>query len=408
MNTRFLFMFLAVMGLTLTTVSCNSDDDVNTIVDNTPSKLTLTFTGSNIEAITTMSVEFKETNTGAVTTQDFTTEPFETDLKKGSYTAIANGTVKLTSGEEVEVAGTAVFDLTQDTQSVNIKLTIKAFSEDFIIEEVFFTGVQTNEGKNYNSGKYFKLTNNTNKVLNTGGLLVMKSELTPSSNHDISPEIRATDFAVNGVLMIPAELGKEVEPGDFIVIADMAADHKAANTPGYNLTNADYEFPNLENATLGQVDNPNVPDAVVIFSTMNYNMFFMNNRGLESYAIARFPQGETVESWLANYKYDYEYPNAAGAITKKSAYKIPNSWILDGVNCAVPATWEHNPLHASIDSGYTSCGTINSDPERFGKTVRRISIGTMENGKPIYKDTNNSDVDFTKSSPSSFANGIVH
>ena len=75
-------MFLAVMGLTLTTVSCNSDDDVNTIVDNTPSKLTLTFAGNNIEAIKTMSVEFKETNTGAVTTQDFTTEPFETDLKK--------------------------------------------------------------------------------------------------------------------------------------------------------------------------------------------------------------------------------------------------------------------------------------------------------------------------------------
>src|SRR5690606_37254857 len=126
MNIRFLFMFLAVMGLTLTTVSCNSDDDVNTIVDNTPSKLTLTFAGNNIEAIKTMSVEFKETNTGAVTTQDFTTEPFETDLKKGSYTAIANGTVKLTAGEEVEVAGTAAFDLTQDTQSVNIKLDRKS------------------------------------------------------------------------------------------------------------------------------------------------------------------------------------------------------------------------------------------------------------------------------------------
>ncbi len=407
MNTRFLFMFLAVMGLTLTTVSCNSDDNTNAIVDNTPAKVILSFSGDNISKITIMSVEFKETNTGAVTTQDFTTEPFETDLKKGSYTAIANGTVKLTSGEEVEVAGTAAFDLTQDTQSVNIKLTIKAFSEDFIIEEVFFTGIQTNEGKNYNSGKYFKLTNNTNKVLNTGGLLIMKSELTPSSNHDISPEIRATDFAVNGVLMIPAELGKEVEPGDFIVVADMAADHKAANTPGYNLTNADYEFPNLENATLGQVDNPNVPDAVVIFSTMNYNMFFMNNRGLESYAIARFPQGETVESWLANYKYDYEYPTPT-KVMKQSAYRVPNAWILDGVNCAVPATWEHNPLDASIDSGYTSCGTIDKDPERFGKTVRRISIGTMENGRPIYKDTNNSDVDFTKSSPSSFANGIVH
>src|SRR5690606_26352554 len=127
MNTRFLFMFLAVMGLTLTTVSCNSDDNTNAIVDNTPAKVILSFSGDNISKITTMLIEFKETNTSAVTTQDFTTEPFGTDLNKGPYTAISNGTVKLISGQLVEVFVTAAFDLTQDTQSVNIKLNFNAF-----------------------------------------------------------------------------------------------------------------------------------------------------------------------------------------------------------------------------------------------------------------------------------------
>lgn len=400
-------MFLAIMGLTLTTISCNSDDSGSGIVD-TPSKVTLTFSGDNIAEIKTMTVQFKETNTGVVTTKEISTTPFELELKKGSYTAVANGKVTLTSGEEMETAGTTNFDLTADTQNLNINLTIKAFSEDFIIEEVFFTGVQTLEGKNYNSGRYFKLTNNTDKVLNTAGLLIMKSEFNPTLKNDNTPEIREQAFAVSGVLMIPTTLGKDVQPGDFVVIADMAMNHTTPNVPAYDLSKADYEFPNLDNPTLGQVDNPAVPDATVIYTSMNYNMFFLSNRGLESYAIARFPAGESVETWLANYKYDYEYPTQAGNIIKKSAYKIPNEWILDGVNCAEPATWLHNSLAASIDSGYTACGTIKSDPQRFGKTVRRKIIGSMENGKALYKDTNNSDVDFTKSSPSSFANGIVH
>lgn len=408
MRTKFLFLFLAIMGLTLTTVSCNNDDNTNAIVDNTPAKVTLTFNGDNIAKISKMTVEFKETNTGIVTVKEVTETPFEVELRKGSYTATANGKVILTTEEELEAAGNATFDLNTDAQNLNIKLMIKAFSEDFIIEEVFFTGVRTTEGKAYNSGKYFKLTNNTSKVLNTGGLLISKSEFTPSLKYDISPEIRQQAFAVNGVLMIPTNIGKDVQPGDFIVIADMAMNHTTPNNPSYDLSKADYEFPNLDNPSLGQVDNPAVPDAKVIYTTMNFNMFFLNNRGLESYAIARFPEGETVETWLANYKYDYEYPNQAGNITKKSVYKIPNEWIIDGVNCAVPATWLHNSLSASIDSGYTASGVIDSDNERFGKTVRRKIIGTMENGKPLYKDTNNSDVDFVKTSPSSFANGIVH
>lgn len=408
MKNRLLFMFLAVMGLTFATVSCSDDNEVNGIVDNTPAKLNLTFSGENIAEIKSMKVEFKEANTGTVTTVDVAKSPFETDLKKGSYTVVANGIVKLSSGEEMEAAGTATLDLTQSGQNLNINLIIKIFSEDFIIEEVFFTGVKTFEGKNYNSGRYFKLTNNTNKVLNTGGLIILKSEFTPSLKYAITPEIRNEAFAVNGALMIPQNLSKEVQPGDFIVVADMAMNHKTANIPAHDLSKADYEFPNLDNPTLGQVDNPAVPDAKVIYTTMNYNMFFLNNRGLESYAIARFPQGVTVESWLTDYKYDYEYPNQAGNITKKSVYKIPNTWIIDGVNCAVDATWEHNALGSSIDSGFTGCGTTDSDVERFGKSVRRNVISRMENGKPIYKDTNNSTVDFTKYATPSLQNGIVH
>ncbi len=406
-NKFYLLALLAAMGIVTTTISCNSDDNIESI-SSTPSKLTVKLSGDNIASVKSVNIAFKEANTGETSNFVVTSTSTEIELKKGSYTVTANGTVLLTTGEEIEAGGTTTLDLTQDTQNVNLTLGIKIFSEDFIIEEVFFTGVQTLEGKNYNSGKYFKLTNNTGKTLNTGGLLIMKSELNPSSNYILTPEIRTTDFAVSGVMMIPTNLGKDVAPGDFVVIADMAANHNTANIPAYDLSGADYEYPNLESTALGQVDNPAVPDAVVIYSSANFNMFLLHNRGFESYAIARFPEGETPETWLTNYKYDYEYPNAAGGITKKSAYKIPNTWILDGVNCSVEAKWTHNPLDASVDSGWTGCGTIDSDPARYGKTVRRKVIGSMENGKKLYKDTNNSTEDFVKTSVSSFVNGIVH
>lgn len=407
MKNKFLYVLFALMGLTLTVVSCNNDDDFRN-VEVAPSKLNLSFEGNNIAEIKSVTIELKETNTGVVTTKELSSEPYMVELKAGSYTATVNANVVLTTGEELEAAGTSNFDLTQSSQDLNIKLSIKAFSQDFIIEEVFFTGVKTNEGKNYNSGRYFKLTNNTDKVLNTGGLLILKSDFNPVLKFDITPEIRNEAFAVSGVLMIPTEAGKDVQPGDFIVVADMAMNHHTDNIPAYDLSNADYEYPNLDNPRLGQVDNPAVANAKVIYTTMAFSMFFLHNRGYESYAIARFPEGVTEESWLADYKYNYEYPNAAGRITKKSTYKIPNSWILDGVNSATPDKWAHNPLDASIDASYTYAGDFDGDPARFGKTIRRKIIGTMENGKPVYKDTNNSDVDFEKNSVSSFANGIVH
>ncbi|MXV38342.1 DUF4876 domain-containing protein [Flavobacteriaceae bacterium Ap0902] len=408
MKNNFYYMLIAFFGLTLTIVSCNNDDDFNPPQVLEDSIINLSFEGDNIAEVNSVELEFKETNTGTVIIKELDTKPYTVRLPKGSYNATVNAQVVLTSGETLEAAGLSSFDLTEETQDLRINLSLKAFSEDFIIEEVFFTGVKTSEGKNYNSGRYFKLTNNTNKTLNTGGLLIMKSQFNPSLKYDVQPDIRSNSFAVSGVLMIPLEIGKEVEPGDFIVIADMAINHHTSNIPAYDLSNADYEYPNLDNPALGQTDNPAVPNANVIYTTMNFNMFFLHNRGLESYAIARFPENVSVNSWLNDYVYNYEYLNAAGNITQKSTYKVPNEWILDGVNCAIPTNWEWNPLDASIDASYTSVGTINSDPSRFGKTVRRKIIGTMVNGKPVYKDTNDSDIDFVKSSDSSLANGIIH
>ncbi|MDM1046405.1 DUF4876 domain-containing protein [Myroides sp. 1354] len=408
MKKSLISLCFALLSLTVVTTACSSDDSNVENTKQQKSTLNLSFTGVDIESVSNLTIEFLETNSGAKGEKIITESKTATVLDKGSYKISINGTVILKNGEKVEVGGNGAVDLVQEEQNAVIHLIIKAFSEDFIIEEVFFTGVKTLEGKNYNNGRYFKLTNNTDKVLKTGGLLICQSEFNTTLNHNVTPDIKSDAFAVQAVLMIPEAHSKDVQPGDFIVIADIAQNHNQPNIPAYDLSAADYEFPNLDNPHLGQVDNPAVPNAVVIYSKLNYNMFFLHNQGAESYAIARFPQGLSVENWIADYTYDYEYLNKAGNITKKKTLKVMNTWILDGVNSAITEKWIHNTLDASIDSGWTGCGKIESDYTRFGKTIRRKVVGKMENGKNLYKDTNNSTIDFTRDAEASLKNGIVH
>lgn len=407
MKKRILALFVALLSLTITTTSCSSDDNTTEIVQR-ESKLTVNLKSDKIKEFLKVDLTITETNTGKVTQEKLEGGQSSISLLTGSYKIVLDGRAISTDGEEIGVGGTTVVDLVKETQSVEIQVVAKAFNDDFIIEEIFFVGVRTLEDKSFNNSKYFKIVNNTDKVLNTGGLLILQSEFLSNVNNNVTPDKRSSAMAVKGVIMIPNELGKDVAPGDFIIVADNAVDHRTPNVPAFDLSKADYEYPNLENPKLGQVDNPLIPNVPVIYSTMNFNMFFMNNRGTESFALARFPKGEDPETWMTKYKYDYEYPNKAGKITKKSVYEVPNSWIIDGVNLAIKEEINLVILDPSIDNGWTGIGDVNHDKTRFGKTVRRKVIGTNSEGRNIYKDTNNSVEDFVQASEPSVANGIVH
>ncbi len=100
-------------------------------------------------------------------------------------------------------------------------------ADDFIIEEVFYTGVKTPEGKNYNSSRYFKLVNNTNKILYADGLIIGQSEFLTSVNNNVTPYTPYHKFAIKGMMQLPGSgTNHPVNPGDFIVIADNAINHR--------------------------------------------------------------------------------------------------------------------------------------------------------------------------------------
>ena len=408
MKKKFLILGFLALTTSLTITSCSNDDSFEN-QQNKESVVTLSFTGENIAEYKSLNIQILEINTGITTnTLIENKNAYSLQLPKGSYKFIVTGIVKTRENEEIEVASSINYDVTNTVENISMNLYAKQFSNDFIIEEVFFVGVKTPEGKAYNASKYFKITNNTDKVLYADKLLILQSEFLTSVNNNVTPYDLNSYFPVKGVMLLPGT-GAEypVQPGDFIVIADNAINHNALNINAFNLENADFEFPN-NNPTLGNVDNPAVPNAQVIFTTMTFNMIFLHNSGVEAYAVARFPEGENENTFLENYKYNYSYTNTAGNVTSKSVLMVPNSWILDGQNNGNSDKLLQLLMSPSIDASYTGIGTTYQNSDRFGKSVRRKVIGQTSNGKNVYKDTNNSAVDFIRNSEPSLRNGIVH
>lgn len=398
-----------MVTMSLSVSSCLTDD--NAININQNSTVSMAFKVEGIKEIKELEVEFVEVNTGLKIIEKAQGTPyFSVALPIGSYRMSAEGIGLLAEGEEVSLSSKSeMLDVTDQVVNLNITLFVKQLNEDFVFEEIFFAGLQTLELKAYQTGKYFKLVNNTDKVLYADGLLIAQSDFLTTKDNKETPDVLNEAFVLQSVMMLPGS-GKEypVEPGDFIVIADNAQNHNLPNVPGADLSNANFEFPITENPKNVQPDNPNVPNVKMIYSKLNFSMFAMHDRGQTGYIVARFPEGENEETWLANYKFDYSYLTAAGKEQKFDRYKIPNSWIIDGVNGSIPDKFERLVTSPSLDSGYSYCATSESDKARYGKTIRRKVLGPNEQGRNVYKDTNNSSVDFVPQSVMSLKDGIHH
>lgn len=409
MKLRHIFLYALMVTMSLSVSSCLTDD--NAININQNSTVSMAFKVEGIKEIKELEVEFVEVNTGLKIIEKAQGTPyFSVALPIGSYRMSAEGIGLLAEGEEVSLSSKSeMLDVTDQVVNLNVTLFVKQLNEDFVFEEIFFAGLQTLELKAYQTGKYFKLVNNTDKVLYADGLLIAQSDFLTTKDNKETPDVLNEAFVLQSVMMLPGS-GKEypVEPGDFIVIADNAQNHNLPNVPGADLSNANFEFPITENPKNVQPDNPNVPNVKMIYSKLNFSMFAMHDRGQTGYIVARFPEGENEETWLANYKFDYSYLTAAGKEQKFDRYKIPNSWIIDGVNGSIPDKFERLVTSPSLDSGYSYCATSESDKARYGKTIRRKVLGPNEQGRNVYKDTNNSSVDFVPQSVMSLKDGIHH
>ena len=389
---KHLKQFLAVaLGLVLLN-ACKKDD--NNGIPTEPLSVTFHLQAPDKVAITqyaTLTLTLTELNKNEKVEKVYhnvSSSDFKLELSAGSYEVRAAGSVNYTqSGTTAtgEVAGfvSKIDILTATTYTVPLSLKIIPSGEgDFIIEEIFFTGTATPEGKQYFGDQYIKLYNPTNKVLYADGLVLADSEFLTVTKRDYTPNIMAEAFTAGSMVQIPGN-GTQypVQPGASIVIAEQGINHKENNPNSIDLSKADFEnfYP------------PRVKDVDGVGVTNNINLhgiFIFNNRGNRSYVIARFPEGTAT----ATLQYDYEY-KVGTKLMQRQALKIPNNWIVDAVNLSTKKGFEWIVTSSSLDSGWTYVAKDEGDASRYGKSVRR-KVLSQNNGKPIFKDTNNSTEDF--------------
>ena len=219
-------------------------------------------------------------------------------------------------------------------------------------------------------------------MLYADGLVLADSEFLTVTKRDYTPNIMAEAFTAGSMVQIPGN-GTQypVQPGASIVIAEQGINHKENNPNSIDLSKADFEnfYP------------PRVKDVDGVGVTNNINLhgiFIFNNRGNRSYVIARFPEGTAT----ATLQYDYEY-KVATKLMQRQALKIPNNWIVDAVNLSTKTGFEWIVTSSSLDSGWAYVANDEKDTSRYGKSVRR-KVLSEKNGKPIFKDTNDSTEDF--------------
>jgi hypothetical protein len=401
MKMKYLSLLVLIAGV-ISLSSCKSDYEIK--------QTAVTLTNSSIAgvenpSITNLVYSFKNVSTGKVVTStelQKSSTGSQYSLPEGLYNISAEGDITYTDSGKTLTAKVKGYkesvQFTGESAAVALDLFLYYDNAGFVISEVQFAGTKTPEGKAYLGDQYIKIYNNSDSVLYADGLLILESQYTTTSKYDYTPDVISQAMTVAAIYAVPGS-GKEhpVNPGESLLISDRAIDHTQINTNSYNLSKSDFEWYDVSSVASQQdTDNPAVPnlDKIYCYTKSYWNL---NNQGTKSYAIARLDKSVDKASFLANYKYDGTYVNhlPTGDYTiAVSAYKIPNSWIIDAVNVSIKSTFQWIVTDPSLDLGWTYCSEVAADVNRYGKSVRRKVLSTTPDGRQILKDSNNSTIDF--------------
>ncbi|MDE5929392.1 MAG: DUF4876 domain-containing protein [Muribaculaceae bacterium] len=280
-------------------------------------------------------------------------------------------------------------------QSVDIKVYNNIENDDLIISEVFFTGTLQSSGNQYYGDDYVKLYNNTDHVIYADGLTLFESKFLTTEKRDYTPDIMSEAMTVQALYTIPGS-GQDVPvaPGESLLLCDTGIDHRVANPNSFDLSGADFEWYDVSTKP-GNLDIDGPVANLDKWYCYTLSFWVLHNRGFKAFGIARIPVDR--DSYLKDYLYTYEYTQvtiAGDFPMSQSAYRLPNEWIVDVVNTSVDAKYAWNLCSPQLDCGYTGCGTIDHDKDRYFHSVRRKLLYVTDDGRAVLKDTNNSAEDF--------------
>jgi hypothetical protein len=224
-----------------------------------------------------------------------------------------------------------------------------------LINEIFYAGSDASSFYFYD--QFVELHNSSNSTIYLDGIIITRQAQSTYPDQETAPFVRAIyAYQFPGTPVTGRQY--PVQPGEFVVIAADAVNHKQWCQKSIDLSHADWEF---FNPLSSDYDNPAVPNIVNINPSSKVD--YLINLTRNAVVIAT---GE---------EYEYEEYDPG-----KFHVRIPIETIIDGVEYAASAS-STKELTSRVDAGLAGIGCT------------RYSGQSVERGEPGL-DTNNSTVDF--------------
>ncbi len=296
----------------------------------------------------------------------------------GIYTVTASAEMNH-NGFTYNYSGNAVnVDIVSNNKQVTLNIGASK-SGALIMKEIFYCGSRTPTGGSYFRDQFYEIYNNSEVVQNVRGLCIaLLNPNTATANLPVWPGEDASKFVyANAIWQVPKDKDYLLNPGESIIIAQMADDHKKSNlnpTSPVNLLSA--EFETFINATSLISDNPAI-NMVMAFLPLVSPQWLTSVFG-GAFAIY-LPSEPIVPT---------NFVSPVGRTDKN--YKISIDEVIDAVELVGNANQvQLKRVPAVLDAGAATVGGTY-----LSKSVARKIKTTLPDGRIIYFDTNNSSDDF--------------
>lgn len=312
--------------------------------------------------------------------------------KTGSQDPVEECIITATLNEQL-------FDEAREQSPIEMESSIMAITpkdpakktKSIVISKIYSSGSKDSNNKNYLTGKYIELYNQSDQTADIAGMYIGLLESTNPQAYTLEnlkndPNINGTMVVVKQVFRIPTDKECLVEGGKSIVITNSAIDHTqiAKNQFEADLSSADFEVVDYNDKLEHNVNVAKLSrEFYAISSLKGMNLVQGGPCG-----IIIFETDEDINTWPTTYGY--------GKTSGSMVYLlVPNSVIKDGVdfikNTNSGPNLSTKRLYDEIDAGCVRIEALNG---YTGEVVYRKTARVYPDGRKKLMDTNNSSNDF--------------
>lgn len=248
-----------------------------------------------------------------------------------------------------------------------------------VMKEIYYCGSKTPSGGSYFRDQFYEIYNNSEAVQNVKGLCIaILNPLTATANLPVWPGDDAAQYVyASTIWQVPQDKDYLLNPGESIIIAQMADDHKKANlNPNSPVNLLSAEFETFVKATSLINDNPAINMDLAFWPSPTPQWLTTVFGGA---FVIYIPAEPIIPS---------NYVSPVGSTSKN--YRIAINLVIDAVELVGnPNQVQLKRMPAVLDAGAATVGATYQ-----AKSVARKIKTTLSDGRIIYYDTNNSSEDF--------------